>query len=87
MSHEYSGKWCSLTTRYAIFLSFILVLSGSKMAFADWESFQTSPVDAAGSQTIRGFVSKPDGHFLAFNKEAAAQSINEAKTFFARYLD
>jgi dienelactone hydrolase len=28
-----------------------------------------------------------DGHFLAFNKEAAAQSINEAKTFFARYLD
>ena len=39
------------------------------------------------SFTIRGFVSKPDGHFLAFNKEAAAQSINEAKTFFARYLD
>jgi dienelactone hydrolase len=61
MQRIYSGKWCSLTTRYAVLLSFILVLAGGKMVFADWETFKTAPVDSADSQTIRGFVSKPEG--------------------------
>lgn len=61
MLHVYTGKWRLLITRYAFLLSFIIVLTCSKMVLADWETFKTAPVDSAGSLTIRGFVSKPEG--------------------------
>ena len=61
MSRFFLFKLCPLNIRLATILLVIILLSSNKIVLADWEPFKSAPIESSESDTIRGFISKPDG--------------------------
>jgi dienelactone hydrolase len=61
MSYKVESRSWQLYLRFGTALLIVIVLSMTRLASADWESFKSAPIDSSKSETLRGLISKSTG--------------------------